>query len=262
MNIIIFTELDEILFNLNESNYQSIARVVKKLKRHQIPLIPVSSKTRAEVESWLRKFDLADPFIVERGSGIFIDRQDNRFNTSQTNIVDRYHLYQLGCSYTEARAALKAVQEEISKILRGFGDMDENNIQLLIGGTQLAARQAKAREFSEYFLTPNRLELELQEVAEEYGFKIVPGENLSLILGAGANIAKSIEWIQNAIADSDRLQTVCLGCNKDLTMFEIDIPIAVPTTSNSFNNENWQTVNSTSISGWIESIEQILARYL
>jgi len=94
----------------------------------------------------LDKLGLSDPFIVERGSGIFIPQTDSNFHISQLSTVDRYYLYQLGCSYTEARAALKAVQEEISKILRGFGDMDESNIQPLIGADKLAARQAKARE--------------------------------------------------------------------------------------------------------------------
>lgn len=80
--------------------------------------------------------------------------------------------------------------------------MDESNIQSLMGITQQAARQVKARELSEYFLTPNRLEIEqLQSVAEEYGFKIVPGKQLSLILGAGAEVAKCLNWLkQNAIA--------------------------------------------------------------
>ena len=267
MNLIIFTELDEILFNPSEADRQSIAAVVERLKQKQVPLIPITSKTRAEVEPWLDEFSLTDPFIVERGSGIFIHRSDSRFNTSGTNQSDRYYIHQQGCSYTEARAALKAVQEEINKILRGFGDMDESGIQALIGGTQPAARQAKAREFSEYFLTPNRLEIEqLQKVAVEYGFQIIAGDSLSLILGAGANIARSMEWLkQKAIAESN-IQTVGLGCTKrDLAMLEtVDLPIVIPTAKNdsNFGDRNWQTANCAGVSGWIESIEQLCRQHL
>jgi len=272
MTLIIFTELDEILSNSRESDYQSIVTVVQKLKQHQIPLIPISSKTRAEVTPWLGKSGLADPFIVEGGSGIFIFQEDRRFNTWQTSTIDNYHLHQLGCSYTEARAALKAVQEEISKILRGFGDLDEENIQPLINGNKLAAKQAKAREFSEYFLTPNRLEIkQLQELATEYGFKIIAGDRLSLILGARAEVKESINWLtQNAIGLVNNLQTVQtvgLGCTQqDLAMLEtVDIPVVIPTSTGidpCLNSKDWQTANSAGVPGWIESLEQICRQYL
>jgi mannosyl-3-phosphoglycerate phosphatase len=159
MSLIIFTGIDEVLSSTAQSDYQSITALLQDLKQQNIPLIPVTSKTRAEVADWLERFDLSNPFIVERGSGIFIPQKDRRFTALKTTSIDHYYLHQLGCSYTEARAALKVVQEEINKILRGFGDLDEENIQSLIGGSPKEARKAKAREFSEYFLTPSRLEI-------------------------------------------------------------------------------------------------------
>ena len=262
MSLLIFTQLDEILSNSEESSSRSVTEAIAKLQQQNIPLIPITSKTRAETIDWMQ-IGLEAPFIVEGGSGIFIPQYDSRFATSTCVRLDTYYLHQLGCSYTEARAALKAVQEEISKILRGFGDMDEEAIQSLTS-TPTAARQAKAREFSEYFITPNRLEIEqLQQVAAEYGFKIIPGENLSLILGAKADPATAIKWLkQNYLAIDGNLRTVGLGsAEADLTWLEtVDIPIVIPNSQGvpvCFKNRDWQIASQTGLEGWIEAIAQL-----
>ncbi|MGL5836143.1 MAG: HAD-IIB family hydrolase [Waterburya sp.] len=266
MSLIIFTGIDEVLFATSSAEVKAIAEVVQDLQQRNIPLIPFTSKTRSEVADWLQRFNLISPLIVERGSGIFIPHSEPRFATGSTSTIDHYHLYQLGCSYTEARAALKAVQEEITKILRGFGDMDEEQIQSLIGGSKEAARKAKAREFSEYFLTPSRLEIEqLQEVAAEYGFKILSGDDLSLILGAAAEEAKAIDWLtKNFLANEQdkTVLTVGLGSNQqDLALLEtVSIPIIIPPSSGvpvCFKDKNWQIANRTGVDGWAESIRQI-----
>lgn len=265
MSLIIFTGLDGMLLCGNELDYQPIESVVNQLKQNNIPLIPVTTRTRAEVEELLTKFKLMTPFVVEDGSGIFLPPDNPNFTIPETNIVDNYHLHQLGCTYTEARAALKVVQEEINKILRGFGDLDEENIQSLINGSISAVRNAKAREFSEYFLTPNRLEIKkLQEVAQEYGFRIFPGDNLSLIMGQGASNNQAIQWLsRNYQTTTDKqLQTIGFGCTEqDLTMLEtVDIPVIIPTDKGvdpCFSDKDWQVAPSTGTFGWIESVTKI-----
>lgn len=161
---------------------------------------------------------------------------------------------------------MKAVQEEITKILRGFGDMDEEQIQSLIGGSKEAARKAKAREFSEYFLTPSRLEIEqLQEVAAEYGFEILPGDDLSLILGAAAGEAKAIDWLTKSFLANDQdktILTIGLGSTQqDLALLEtVAIPIIIPPSPRvpvCFRDKNWQIAHSIGVDGWVESIRQI-----
>ena len=269
MSLIIFTELDEILFPASESERELLATTIQQLQQHQIPLITVSGKTRAEVADWRQKLALDSPFIVERGSGIFFPSNKSNFKTTGTDKGDSYYLYQLGCSYTEARAALKAVQEEINKILRGFGDMDEANIQSLTNSSSAVARQAKAREFSEYFLTPSRLEIEqLQEVAAEYGFKILPGASLSLILGAGADEAKSIDFLrQRYITNRQNIKTVGLGSSEgDLAMLEtVDIPVVIPVSAGvppCYRDKNYQVASNPGMLGWAESIKHICQEYL
>jgi mannosyl-3-phosphoglycerate phosphatase len=268
MSLIIFTGVDEVFAATASAEVKAIAEVIQELQQRNIPLIPVTSRTRSEVADWLQRFNLTSPMIVEGGSGVFIPQSDNRFGMGECNTSDINgdHLYQLGCSYTEARAALKAVQEDITKILRGFGDLDEEQIQSLLGSSKSVARKAKAREFSEYFLTPSRLEIEqLQIVAAEYGFKILPGDDLSLILGAAAEEGKAIDWLTKNFLANDQnkhIATIGLGSTQqDLALLEtVTIPIIIPISSEvpgCFRDKNWQIADSTGVDSWVESIRQI-----
>lgn len=269
MSIVIFSGIDQVFSARDEFDDQTVKKLLLDLQEQNIPLIPITSKTRAEVLDWGKNFCLTSPFIIEQGSAIFIPQHELRFNLAETTSIDDYHLYQLGCNYTEARAALKVVQEEVSKILRGFGDMDEENIPSLIGGSIREAKKAKAREFSEYFLTPNRLEIEqLQQVATEYGFRIVPGNKLSLIIGKEAGVAMAIDWLKKnyQVIEGD-LHTVGLGNKKqDLAWLEaVDIPVIIPTENEVFScseGRDWQISQQTDVAGWAESIRNICRQYL
>ena len=265
MALIIFTGLDGILLPIEENDCEPVAITVKQLQQQHIPLVPVTNNTRAEVEALFQKIAFNAPFVVEGGSGIFIPQDNQQFKISDTDTIDNYHIYQLGCTYTEARAALKVVQEEISKILRGFGDLDEANIQTMMGVSSAAARRAKSREFSEYFLTPSRLEIsKLQTVAQEYGFQIVTEGKLSLVMGGGASPAKAVSWLKENYQTSqpEKLVTVGIGSTeKDLPMLEaVDIPIVVPTSGEinpNLASKNWEVATVRGSLGWINAIAKV-----
>lgn len=269
MSLMILTGLSEILLPVEDYDCVEAISTVKQLQEQNIPLIPVINNTRAEVEAVSQTLGFNSAFVVEQGSGIFIPKNSQDFAIAQSEsveAVDGYNLYQLGCTYTEARAALKVVQEEISKILRGFGDLDEENVQKLMGVSLTAARRAKSREFSEYFLTPSRLQIsKLQSVAQEYGFQIIPEGKLSLVMGAGAAKGKAVTWLKENYRsrNSGKVTTVGLGSTKqDLPLLEaVDIPIIVPTAlgiDSSLESHGWQTASHTGAKGWVKAIAKII----
>ncbi len=77
--LIIFTDLDGTLIDHQSYSYSDAKKALKKISDDKIPLILVSSKTRAEIEAIrqdLKKdgFNINHPFIVENGSAIYIPR--------------------------------------------------------------------------------------------------------------------------------------------------------------------------------------------
>ncbi|MEO0869993.1 MAG: HAD hydrolase family protein, partial [Cyanobacteria bacterium J06642_11] len=152
--LIIFTDLDGTLLNGETYDYAATVPVIQQLKALKIPVIPVTSKTRAEVATLRRDVGLTEPFITENGSGIFVEVNHNPFKAPPGELEGDYYVVELGCPYVQARAALRVIANELQHSLLGFGDMTIQRLQKYTGLSAQDAQEAKAREFSEPFITP------------------------------------------------------------------------------------------------------------
>ncbi len=268
--LITFTNFDDSLLNQEENNYELIIPILEKLKSQGIPLIPVTSKTRAEVEDLRSKLGLSDPFIVENGSAVFIPQDNRNWQTKTATLESGYYVQTLGCSYIEARAGLKIIQSTLRiNNLKGFGDFEDTEIQSLTGLSKEAARKAKTREFSEPFIPPKDISaLDLENVAAEFGFTIRSSDRFSYVLGNNASIANAVQWLidcyqpETADKKTESLVTIGLGnSSQDLEMLEkVDIPVVITSKegiNHSLAGKNWKTTNSPGLQGWAEAITEL-----
>jgi mannosyl-3-phosphoglycerate phosphatase len=269
MSLIIFTDLDGTLLNHEDYDYRAALPMLAKLQELQIPVIPVTSKTRAEVASLRQEIGLNEPFILENGSGIFLPQTDNRFANEEVTLEGDYYVKHLGCTYIEARAGLRIIQSEIREILRGFGDLSDVEVANLTGLSQLAAKQAKAREFSEPFVTPKEISIEhLETTAAEYGFRVLIGDRFCHLLGAEAGKGKAVTWLLNLYRENtvtDKIFTVGLGNSpNDLEMLEaVDIPIVIASQKGinpDLANRGWLVPQAPGAAGWAEAIAGVLEK--
>jgi mannosyl-3-phosphoglycerate phosphatase len=271
VQLLILTDLDGTLLNHENYDYRAALPILAKLKELNIPVIPVTSKTRAEVANLRSEIGFNDPFIVENGSGIFLPQIDNRFASDELTLEDNYYLKRLGCTYIEARAGLRIIQSEIREILRGFGDFSDVEVATLTGLSHLKAKQAKAREFSEPFVTPKEVSTdELEAAAAEYGFRILIGDRFCHLIGADAGKGKAVNWLLNyyrSTVSTDKIVTIGLGNSpNDLEMLEtVDIPIAIASQQGihpDLANRGWLVPQSPGAAGWAEAVADILEKNL
>ena len=276
--LIVFTNFDDSLLNQNDDDYKLIVSIIDKLKNQNIPLIPVTSKTRTEVEELRTKLGFIDPFIVENGSAIFIPQSDRNWQTDTNTLESDYYVQTLGCSYIEARAGLKIIQSTLRiNNLKGFGDFEDTEIQSLTRLSKEASRRAKTREFSEPFIPPKDISvIDLENAAAEFGFRIISstqqseslGDRFSYILGNNASIGNAVQWLidhyqPETVADqTESLVTIGLGnSSQDLEMLEkMDIPVVIASKTeinSSLAVKNWKNTNSLGAQGWSEAITEL-----
>lgn len=186
-------------------NALEMKSAVGQLRVDGTAVILFSECDRAQLEPIRQTLHIDDPFIVESGSAIFTPVKHNSFvdssQASRAVLGDRdgsYFVMQLGCPYVQARAGLRVIANMISHPLKGLGDFTVPQLQRLASLSQEEAHQAKAREFSELFMTPKAVEPEvLQQAAEEMGFSVIwrsPEESrFSELVGAGASLIAAVE---------------------------------------------------------------------
>lgn len=232
--LIIFTDLDGTLLDQEDYSYEPALPMLKKLKQEKIPVIPVTSKTREEVEDLLRELGIVDPFVVENGSGIFLPANDPRFQVETEGRWGDYNLLPLGMNYEEARAGLKAVAQNLGLESQGFGDLSNEQLHQLTGLPPEAIKRAKTREFTEPFVTPKEVSPEkIEEAVESQGFKVVVGDRFSHLIGpkAGKGIAvKKLRSLYQKTVPNEKITTIGLGNSpNDIAMLEnVDCPFIIP----------------------------------
>jgi mannosyl-3-phosphoglycerate phosphatase len=266
MAILIFTDLDGTLLNSDDYDYRPALPVIESLKNQHIPLIPVTSKTRAEVEDLRAAIALNDPFIVENGSGVFIQSGDTRFlDSSELSAADNYYVYCLGGDYSAARSTLAQVAADLGITLRGFGDLSLQELRSLTGLSTDEAAQAQKRDFTEPFLTPDAVSKKnLQEAIARLGWRVVVGDRFSHLIGSRAGKGRAVRWLQEQYQgrSGDRLLTIGLGNSpNDLEMLEsVDIPVIIPGKEGvhpELSGRGWRVAPAIGSVGWAAIVRDI-----
>ncbi|ESA36921.1 mannosyl-3-phosphoglycerate phosphatase family [Leptolyngbya sp. Heron Island J] len=269
--LIIFTDLDGTLLNGETYDYGVTVPIIQQLKALKIPVIPVTSKTRAEVSTLRQDVGLSDPFVTENGSGIFVEINHNPFNQSPGEQKEGYYVVDLGCPYVQARAGLRVIANELHHSLLGFGDMTITRLQKYTGLSAKDAQEAKAREFSEPFITPKAVTSEqIVAAVEAVGFKVVVGDRFSHLIGPEAGKGNAVKRLvalyQSILSPGETIVTIGLGNSpNDLAMLDhVDYPIVLPGSQGphpQLGDRGWTIAPSPAPQGWVEAVIAICQQF-
>ncbi|CAN5752800.1 hypothetical protein BH23CYA1_BH23CYA1_13390 [soil metagenome] len=233
--------------------------VLAQLRAKGVPVIAFTERDRAELAPIRQQLDWVDPFITESGSGIFTPVNHNPFELAPGEREGDYYVQALGCPYVQARAGLRVMANMISHPLKGFGDLTVEQLQRAAGLSQEAAHQAKAREFSEPFMTPQAVAADVVlQAAQEIGFRVIvrsPEESrFSELLGAGAGLgsaaAQVIAAYQSQLPPGKTLKVLGISNQAE----------ALTALAECHDSMVWTgtVVSDPSPSGWISAVQPLL----
>lgn len=194
MKPVIFTDIDGTLLD-NDYSFKNALPVIKRIKDEAIPLIPVTSKTRAEMERLRQRLGVNDPFITENGGGVFIPEDTFPFPVKGED-SGSMKLIRLGTTYEELKSAIREIREKTGFQITGFADMTPVEITERTGLPLEDARLAKIRYFDEpFFLDSGSIEA-VKTLAESAGLNVTSGRVLHLTgdndKGRAAEILKTL----------------------------------------------------------------------
>jgi mannosyl-3-phosphoglycerate phosphatase len=240
---IILTDLDGSLLDATSYSYEAATEALQHIQNLEIPIVLVSSKTRAEMEPLRFRLRNGHPFIVENGGGIFIPRSYFPFLVEQSVMRGHYQVVELGVPYTGVRVALKEIEQALGCRLLGFGDMSMEEIARYTGLSPADAVLAKQREFDEPFLiTHDGITCEdLRPYVEGRGLHCTKGGRFYHLMGTSDKGRASrllLEWYRRQ-AESQGREIVSIGIGdslNDLPMLKaVDRPILVQKPDGSYD---------------------------
>lgn len=232
--LVVFTDLDGTLLDFHTYSYAAAMAALRELKRLSVPLVLVSSKTRAEILPLHRALGLETPFISENGAAIFWPKMAAPVKPRGAKERDGLWVRELGVPYATIRKRLVAFREQTGAKCEGFGDWTSETIAKLAEIPIHAAPLARKREYEEPFLfrpTPSAATLQsyLKELATD-GLSVIIGGRFYHLTGKadkGHAVTELIRWYGTVLKVKPR--TLAFGDSpNDWSMMEAcDIGVAV-----------------------------------
>jgi mannosyl-3-phosphoglycerate phosphatase len=239
MKLIVFTDLDGSLLDHETYSYRASMPALEFIRKREIPLIFVTSKTRPETERLQLEMGISEPFIIENGAAVYFPSDYMEFNIDNGDRRFPYIFIRLGVEYAEIRKYMESVKERFR--IRGFGDMSEEEILSLAGLTLEQAGMAKKREFTEPFIINDMSVFpELEVSAKSHGFKITRGGRFYHFIGENQDKGKAVRITADIFSENikDRIISVGIGDSaNDISMLgSVDIPVLIPHQDGSYEN--------------------------
>lgn len=263
---IIFTDMDGTLIDTHTYSYEKARPALKIIASQGIPLIFCTSKTRAELEVFIKEMNIHHPFIPENGGAIFIPEDYFDFRYHYDKKSDNYNVIELGDQYNLLRNTLKKISDKIDCKVICFGEMDIEEICLDSGLDPHAAALAKKREYDEPFrvLGPPEKAALLEKEIVQHGLNYTKGGRYHHIMGNNDK-GKAVKILTGLFRRKwPDVKTIGLGDSlNDLPMIlAVDIGIMVQKPDGSYdpaaNDERIRKAKGVGPAGWNLELMNIL----
>lgn len=228
MTLLIFTDLDGSLLDHDGYSLAGARPALSRIRRLGVPLIFTTSKTRVEVEALQKELEMAQPFIVENGGGLFFPPAFTELPVPAAEKSGPYRLLRFGVAYADLRRFLS--KHGPSFQVRGFGDMSEAEVAELTGLSPQQASWAKAREFTEPFLCAGDLE-EFRALAASQGLAITKGGRFYHLMGNKQDKGRAVRAAIRAWRFAGHpVLAIGLGdsLNDEPLLANVEIPVQIP----------------------------------
>jgi D-glycerate 3-kinase len=223
---LVFTDMDGSLLDHHDYHFDEAIPTLDALEKHQIPVIPVTSKTQAELELLRNSLNNTHPFIVENGAAIFIPV--GYFDQQPAGTIEK------GCfwvkEFVEPRARWQSLIEEVRPKYRDqFKTFAEVGIDGIIAMTGLnvhsAARSAR-REYGEpvAWQGNGNLKQEFINDLKQLGAEILEGGRFIHVSGH-CDKGLAIQWLTSVYQQNlanQKINTLAIGDSQnDVAMLEV-----------------------------------------
>ena len=273
-HLIVYTDLDGSLLDSTTYSYEAATPALTALREQGIPLVLVSSKTRAEMEPLRERLAHRDPFIVENGGAVFVPHGLFDFPLERMRTRSPYQVIELGLPYHMLREVLKEIEEAVETPLHGFGDLSIEAIMQVTGLPHADAILAKQREYDEPYLLQGPQAL-IEEVCRQIvtrGLRWTKGGRLFHLMGkndkgqAASVLLRCYLRQQRMSGQTERIETVGIGdsINDAALLAMVDYPILVQKPDGSYDPDIHLPgmIRAPGIGpvGWNEAMLELLAQ--
>lgn len=224
---LVMTDLDGSLLDHHNYDFAPAAPWLERLKQWGVPVIPVTSKTRAELFPLREALGLmATPFVAENGAVIGLPPDWCHARLDQPGIGDDgVVIKHPGVDIGFIRARLTVWRERLGICFTRMGELSVQEVMELTGLDDARARDACQREGSEPLLWKDSDEAleSFRAALEGDGLQLTQGGRFWHVMGHSADKGSAVEWLVKRFTALKGQTPLSMGLGdgpNDITMLE------------------------------------------
>jgi mannosyl-3-phosphoglycerate phosphatase len=264
---VIFTDLDGTLLDPISYGWDEAKPALDLCKRLLIPIVMVSSKTRAEMDVIRKQLEFPFPFVSENGGGIYFPEEASKGIPPGTIFAEGMWRLSLGLAYEFLIKCLKEISDELGWLIRGFSEMTPEEISSRTGLDLESSRLAAKREYDEPFIVLEQETIDIDALrcaARRRGLTITTGGRFYHLHGQndkGEAVERVVAWYKE---HHPQIITIALGDSpNDFSMLErVNHPVLVRSSIDFFGIEEripgLMVTQETGPKGWNSAVLHII----
>jgi len=225
---LVFTDLDATLLDRETYLWDEAAPALAACRERGIPVILVSSKTRAEMEVVSRNLGLSEhPFVTENGGGVVFPLAGPLAPPPEARQERDVFVLSQGTPYPELVRALNAIRGELGLSITGFSDLTPAQLAGMTGLSEAEAGLAAQRNFDEPFFAISPVDLAaFTRQSVRLGLAVTPGGRFSHLHGQNDK-GRAVGRLLSLYARLGPVVSMALGdADNDLPMLQaVDFPV-------------------------------------
>ncbi|MCP4134420.1 MAG: HAD-IIB family hydrolase [bacterium] len=267
---IFFSDLDGTLLDHTTYSYAEAEEGISLLKKNNIPLVLVSSKTRQEIEELSRELQLVSPFIFENGGGIAWPATEGEKAYNYSMMM--YDIDILGLKLEELKQHLNLVADVMKSKITTIVDMTIDELIVFTGLSQKKAELAQKRKASLPFILSEKKEIGIDElnkintIVNKKGLSITKGGRFFHLSSKGSSKGAAIKKVVENYAKKSgdgTITSIGIGDSEnDIPMFlSVDIPFLVKKPGGTAIKTGLKSIRETrgiGPAGFTEAVKQII----
>jgi mannosyl-3-phosphoglycerate phosphatase len=266
--LVVFTNVDDFLLGGASPFMEASRPVLGLLAASGIPVILVSSRTRAEVEVVSQRLALPHPFICEYGSAVYLPA--GYFASTPPHAVTRsgYHVLETGVSYREVVTTLHRLARQLHVGIESFSQMSVDDVSRAYGVSLLDARLAKLRDHGEPFrfvdATP-KARARLLHALHSAGFQCLHDGRFHHA-AVRIDVGERVRVLRSMYGEDGPVVTAAVaGRSEDLALLrEVEAPVVVQSPQARSTFELFKALPQAVLTslpglrGWVEGMTELL----
>jgi hypothetical protein len=163
---VVYCSTDNLITTTNKA-LTGFADFLEGLAEANIPVVPVTTRSRLQFDATIRKFGLGHPFLAEGGCGVFLPEDYFHLKPPRSMRLGRFTCVPVASPQPAAAEMLGLIAEETAIEVVPLRDLSPRELSQNTGLPQREAELLRQRDFDELFFFAGASDADIQRFQQE-----------------------------------------------------------------------------------------------